>query len=182
MSQPVQDWLRYRAQALTEFMRELRKLLPKKGKGQKISATVFANEMDNFYYGTDVETWIKEGLVDILIIYFWPEDSIIDFDYYHRIRKNSRCEIYPNVMPRWIKPEEYLRRAIHYYQNGADGLAFWDTNARTPLLNQWQAIRELGHAEEQKKWLETGQFPRRFPLLRQMGDYTIERYGPETVG
>jgi hypothetical protein len=180
MSEPVQDWLRYRAQALTEFMRELRELLQKKGKGQKISAAVCANEMDNFYYGTDVETWIKEGLVDILIIYPWPEDSIIDFDYYHRIRKNGQCEIYPILLPRQMIPKENLKKSIHYYQNGADGLAFWGTNAGA--LNQWQVDRELGHKEELKKWLETEHFPRRFPLLRRMSNYTIERHGPETMG
>jgi hypothetical protein len=65
--------------------------------------------------------------------------------YFERITKGSKCEMNPNVVPRQQPPKEYLRKAQHYYKHGTDGLAFWDCNSRYPLLNQWQAVRELGH-------------------------------------
>lgn len=182
LSHPVQDWLRWRAHALTEFMRGLHGLLKQMGKGQKVSAVVFANEADNLFYGLDVESWVKERLVDIIIPYPWPEYFELDMDFFRRITKGSGCEIYPNMMPRRMEPREYLRKALSYYEQGAEGLAFWDTNVRHPLLNQWQAVRELGHREELQKWLETERFPRKFLLLRRLGDYTVDRYHPGSGG
>ena len=182
LSAPVQAWLRYRAQALTEFMRGLRSLLVRMGKGQKISAVVFANEGDNLFYGLDVETWVKEGLADIIIPYPWPEYFEIDMEFFQRITTGSNCRVYPNVMPRMMEPAEYLKKALLYYQEGAAGLAFWDANGRHPLLNQWQAVRELGHKEELGKWLETERFPLRFSLLKRVADYTVDRYYPGSGG
>jgi len=182
LSEPVQAWLRYRARAMTEFMRGLRSLLERIGKGQKISAVVFANEADNLFYGLDVEEWVKEGLVDIIVAYPWPEYFEIDMEFFKGIVRGSHCQIYPNVMPRQMPPNEYLKKAQYYYEHGADGLAFWDANGRHPLLNQWQAVRELGHKEELGKWLETERFPRRFSLLRRVADYTVDRYWPGSGG
>ncbi len=182
LSPVVQDWLRFRSGALTEFMRGLRGLVKGIGKEQKLSAVVFTNEADNFFYGLDVETWVKEGLVDIIVAYPWPEYFEIDMGYFKRIIGGSMCELYANVMPRRMEPREYLKKAPHYYEQGVDGLAFWDTNARHPVLNQWQAVRELGHNEELGQWLETDRFPRKFLLLRRLGDHTVDRYHPESGG
>jgi hypothetical protein len=187
LSSPVQDWLRFRAEAVTEFMRMIRGLLMRVGKGQKISAVVFGNEADNLYYGLDVETWVKEGLVDIIIPYtspdwLWPRYSKNDMEFFKRITKDSACGLYPNVMPRRMEIKEYVKKAYDYYQQGADGLAFWDTNARHSLLNQWQVVRNLGHKEELGKWLETGRFSRRFLQLRRLGNYSVDRYHPFSGG
>jgi len=188
LSPPVQDWLRFRAQVLTEFMRELCGLLKQAGKRRKISAVVFGNEVDNLFYGLDIEAWVKEGLVDIIIPYPWPGYSgtgyfsEIDLAFFTRITNGSACQVYPNVLPKQMEPGQYLKKALQYYDQGADGLAFWDTNARHPLLNQWQAVRELGHKDQLREWLENERFRRKLLLLRRLGDYTMDRYHAHTGG
>jgi hypothetical protein len=183
LSPPAQAWLRFRAGALTAFMRDLRGLLQQMGKGQRISAVVFGNEADNLFFGLDVEDWVRQGLVDSLIPYPWPEDlPELDLEFFSRVTEGSGCEVFPNVMPRRMHPREYLQRALHYYEHGADGLAFWDANARHPLLSQWQAVRELGHKEELVEWLETERFPGRYLQLKRLGGYIVDRYHPDSGG
>jgi hypothetical protein len=182
LSDGVQRWLRYRAEPLTEFMRGLRKLVEDAGKGRRVSATVFANEADNLFYGLDVERWVAEGLVDLLIPYPWPEYFELDMGFFKRITRDNACEMYPNLVPRQMRPEEYVEKALRHYEAGANGLAFWDALGRTFLLNQWQAARELGHQEQLRDWLTAGRFPRRFLLLRRLGRYTMDRYYPGSGG
>lgn len=182
LTDPVQRWLRYRAEPLTTFMRGLRELVEREGKGQRVCATVFANEADNLFYGLDVERWVGERLVDLLIPYPWPEYFELDMGFFRRITLDSACEVYPNLVPRQMPPEEYLEKAIRHYEGGAHGLAFWDALGRTSLLNEWQAARELGHQEQLRDWLAAGRFPRKLLLLRRLGRYTMDRYYPGSGG
>lgn len=187
LSLPVQNWLRYRAERVTEFLRRLRELLMRIGRGQKVSAVVFGNEADNLFWGLDVEAWVKEGLVDILIPYdspdwLWPELSRNDMRFFESMTEGSGCKVYPNVMPRRMGAEEYLKKAANAYKEGADGLAFWDASARHTLLSQWRAIRDLGHKAELAEWLETGRLAPKLVQLKRLGGYTVDRYHPASGG
>ncbi|NVM23637.1 MAG: hypothetical protein HWN68_17880 [Desulfobacterales bacterium] len=44
--------------------------------------------------------------------------------------------------------------ALKYYEAGADGLCFWDSDGRARLTKQWSTLRRLGHLEEIKTKLE----------------------------
>ena len=67
-------WLRYRARALTQFMKELRAEMDqaaqelKQKKRLKISAVV-PRGPENLRHGMDLESWIREDLVDTIIAY-----------------------------------------------------------------------------------------------------------------
>ena len=68
-------WLAFRAETLTQFMRELRATLDEEatrlGRTTRIavSAIVTGFEDENLFYGIDAPAWVREGLVDTLIPY-----------------------------------------------------------------------------------------------------------------
>ena len=67
-------WLAHRAAVLTDFMRRLRAEMDaasaaRNGKRIGISVCVLGTQADNDYFGLDVATWAREGLIDTLIPY-----------------------------------------------------------------------------------------------------------------
>lgn len=174
-------WLAFRAEVMTDFMREVRAAMDavseEQGNGRlQVSAVVLENKEHNLYYGLDVETWAREGLVDVLIPYGWQGE--IDTDFFGRITHGSPCKLYPNVMPRRMSPAEYRRKALAFYEKGADGLCFWDTDQRHTLLRQWSLVRRLGHTEELREKAKA-QAPDPEPIpLRKLGGYALDRYPP----
>ncbi len=108
-------WLRYRAQTLTQFMREVRAAMDdearKQGRSDRIqvSAIVGATEQENLEIAIDLRAWVAEGLVDTLIPYSselgmdsaphaWtdPNDAAWLLD----LTEGSTCTVAPNIMPR----------------------------------------------------------------------------------
>ena len=63
-------WLRFRAGYMTEFMRRARAEVDAAGrrKGKALGLSVRIDQKKRLLHGCDVETWVKEGLVDILVI------------------------------------------------------------------------------------------------------------------
>ena len=63
-------WLRFRAGYMTEFMRQARAEVDaaSKRKGKVLGLSVRIDQTKHLLHGCDVETWIKEGLVDILVV------------------------------------------------------------------------------------------------------------------
>ncbi len=120
-----------RAEFITEYMRELRDAL-KKVKGSSINlAIVHANEEVCSYYGLDIKTWIKEGLVDILCPYTWGfegEPADIDIEYFVNAVKGSNVKLLPflGAIFNDRNPLGFLQRALHLSKYPIDGFSFWD--------------------------------------------------------
>lgn len=180
-------WLMYRATFVTQFMREVRQAMDAVGKklGRRLetSAITLASRKINLFYGLDVEAWVKEGLIDNLIPY--PSNDGHSFDetdmhYYASVTKGTKCKLFPNLMPRRIPPGEFRKRALAYYDAGADGLFFWDTNFRHDTTSMWATIRRLGHVNELKALAASGKHeeePRTMKLLK-LGGYAMTGYSP----
>lgn len=183
-------WLRYRATALTEFMREVRGVLKeasqRRGLAQPLALTaiVLSSEAENLYQGMDLQAWIREGLVDTLVPYSSVEripssaDSWVDpqsAEFFYRITRGSNCKLALNLMPRQLSPEEYRNRAHALYKAGSDRLFFWDTNARWDFGPSWSALRRLGHREELASWARSGSPPMERPgsALKKLGDWDL---------
>lgn len=173
-------WLKSRAEALTAFMREVRSLAGRK----PVTAIVMRNEADNLFFAMDLETWIAEGLVDTIVPYTSAErllstadswENPADLDYFVRITRGSKCELAPNMMPRVMPPETYLRRANRIYDLGVDRLFFWDTNARYDFSPSWSTVRRLGHKAEVKRWADAGSraVDRPGRKLLKLGDWDL---------
>ena len=150
-------WLRYRCRSLTELVRELRAELDAVGKkvGKRIalSATTFATELANLFYGLDPETWVKEGLVDRLIP--WGKIRGMgppDMDYYRGVVEGSRTELRPHLRI-WNDGtdrvyNELRKEALLLYESGATGLAIWDTCNFDGKSVMGPMLRRLGHIDE----------------------------------
>lgn len=161
-------WLRYRCSALTEFMRKVRKEMDASGKRQGrpkrlvLSAWVMPTEEENLFYGLDLQTWIREELIDTLIPYgsvrhqYGPWNPR-DVEFFAILTKGTGCQLAMNIMPRVLPPEDFRRRAHALYQVGVQYLAFWDCNMRYNLSPSWHALCELGHSKEIEAWVRAGE-------------------------
>ncbi len=161
-------WLSYRSRYLTTFMRDLKKSLngaaTKQGRKKPIgiTAVVPGTERENRYFGMDLGTWVKEGLIDTLVgwgglhfdrmTFIKPDEA----NYFVNMTKTSRCKLALNIMPRVMTPDEYMQRASSFYNSGVDYLYFWDTYQRADYSPAWTAIRRLGHREEIEAWAKAG--------------------------
>ncbi|MCM8827822.1 MAG: hypothetical protein NC902_00850 [Candidatus Omnitrophica bacterium] len=121
-----------RSEFVTQFMRELRDALNDTGKNSVlIVAIVHANEDDCWYYGLDVKTWIKEGLIDILCPYTWTiegEPAEIDMKFFSNVVRKSSVKLLPFLGSLYNdkNPVNFLKRAIEMTNYPVDGFSFWD--------------------------------------------------------
>ncbi|MBI3941885.1 MAG: family 10 glycosylhydrolase [Chloroflexi bacterium] len=177
-------WLGHKAEALTGFMRNLRRSMDETGQrlGRHIQlSAVVLNTLDfSLLNGMDVAAWTREGLVDFIM----PDSSRgsmpLDSSGYIDVCRGTKCKVYPEMMPRQMAPAEYQQQALQAYGLGADGLSFWDidSESRLGLKDQWSMVRRLGHKEALGEWA-----PDQWPAYRQvpmytLGGYRIDRYSP----
>ena len=181
-------WLDVKSEPLTMFMRELRESL---GDDAHISACV-SNRRENRLYGMDVETWIREGLIDTLIPYTsapeldsaaesWPEMD--EVEYFVRLTEDTKCLLSMNVMPRFMSPEAYRRKAAALYENGVDSLFFWDSaggSGRANFSPSWSEVCRLGHRGEIGKWKRAGEpaITREIIEMTSYGSYDLSYQTP----
>lgn len=161
-------WLKHRAQVLTQFMRELRNELDQVGREMKrtkrleITAVVSRGE-ENLLNGMDLATWIREGVVDMIIPYssavrlgayepMWENPE--DVNWFVSLVKGTRTRLALNLLPRDLTAEEYYQKAHTLYQAGVENLFFWDGTHRV------RKVLRLGHREGVAAWMESGQPPR----------------------
>ena len=99
-----------------------------------------------------------------------------------RLEKDYGVKIYLELLPRWMAPAEYRRRALELYSCGAERIALWDTYTRLPVKAEWNIASKLGHKDELAS-MDTGegQFYRRTKICRLAG-YDISRYNPSWGG
>lgn len=141
-------WVGVRQQAHNEFLGRLRQALDKVGKARgkrvPISIRLPATKFETF--GFDPKTWIKDGLVDVLIPGFPGMDRWFDAGVWTEMARGSKVKVWANMefyrhetaateltdeqVAQGMKPgyqfrntrEDYLRRAAEVYADGADGM------------------------------------------------------------
>ena len=174
-------YLRYRGEVVTGFMRRVRALCAHKTsrRGQRLllSGNVLNNEAENLFYGLDVATWAREGILDLMVPDTWLGKPI-DFEYFAGITRGTPCELYAQIMPRRMPAGEYRRRALQAYAAGAQGLCLWDASGRYPILPEWNTARRLGHKDELTADGDgADQYSCAIPV-KTLGGYTVDRYPP----
>ena len=172
---------------MSKFMRELRAAMDrvgeKLGRRLAVSAITFADESENRLAGLDLAEWISEGLLDHLSPYPYDRaksERKIEMDFFRRITSGTACKLYPNVMPRHMSSANYREKGKVYYDEGADGLLFWDTYQRHDASAQWGTIRRMGHVNELSETAANSirpEEPTIIPLLR-LGEHHMHRYSP----
>ena len=163
-------WQRHCADIVTDYLREVRALVDERP-GRKLAITFYAqphkydDDPSPFHpirYACDVETWIRDGIVD----YLMPDPNTpLDFIRTWRAIGKGRIHIWPGLMPRTQLPSGYAKLAEKYYNAGADGYSTWDGERRAARLSEWAAVQRLGHRDQLHSLAEEGRsFYRRVPL------------------
>jgi len=171
-------WQIHCAGFVTDYLREVRALLDE-NPGRELGITIYgephkydddAAPFHPIRYGCDVETWIREGLVNYIMPS--PRISRALLRQWRTIGGN-RIHLWPDLMPRNQMAADYARLAKHYYESGADGLCLWDAERRCGRLSEWAAVQNLGNRE----WLDTLEhkapdFYRRVPM-KLFGGFSV---------
>lgn len=136
------EWCRFRCEYVTGFMRDLRRALGAMEKETGRKVPVMARVTDagfgvNVMEGTDVETWVKERLIDELCTdpLWW-----LQYKYPDTIKPYADLS-HANNIPFWggltvnqaektkPNPVSFLRRVKQQYDDGADGVAVFQSDA-----------------------------------------------------
>ncbi|MAE62435.1 MAG: hypothetical protein CMJ49_13895 [Planctomycetaceae bacterium] len=200
----LQNW---RADILTRFMRRLRALLDQVAQEKgfdriKIVHVVLGDRAANQFFSFDVETWVAEGLIDVMCPYPWAdyEDRWLaqafvetDVKYFTDLCQAADCKVFPmwvtgtpglySWVAEHVRPNEYFNKALADYQNGADGISTWDAMGLAwfyPFMaNRWL---RLGHQEQLALWDEHDfPLPAKLRFTRYNGK-TPDRYPAGTGG
>lgn len=147
-------WLSHIGSYMVDFMRKLKALADSYNKtlavAIKSSITgdfppdVPVKEIkggDKAYY-VDVDTMIKEKLVDSILI--TPKT------FEHQIKRWSSLgdvKIYSDLMPRTQPGEDYARLMRKYYDMGVYGYCLWDGQNRPCRIGEWNVVKKLGHRD-----------------------------------
>lgn len=184
-----------RSHFVTQFLRELRAMLDDVGRRQGryipncylvphgnpqagFPGTVEGRSFDEpLHAALDVETWVREGLVDYLVLHLHvyrehdgsPYRDLVEA--YARLAEGTRTRIVADIYPRRQPPRQYRKIAMTYYDAGADGLAFWDSFTRYYRASEWAFIKRLGHRDELDLWEGKGDdYFRQVPLQSHDGN------------
>jgi len=162
--------LAHRAWFLTQLLRETRRMLDEVGERQRrrlgtcyiVPATGYRPEgcPDLGPFTTpraramDVEAWVREGLVDHLVVHIEEvgapdgSDARAALRPYVEQAQGSGAQVYADLYPRRQSADSMRVRAAACYAAGVDGLCFWDCQGRALRLSGWAMHRMLGHKEE----------------------------------
>jgi hypothetical protein len=167
-------WLAHSAGYMTQFIREVRKLVDEKpGRELGITLSGRKNGYEVHYEENqcDVDTWIREDLVN----YVMPTPHLHEalLKKWRKIGGN-KIHIWPDVMPRSQTAMGYARTAKKYYKAGADGLCFWDGERRTARISEWAAARRLGHRDQLDRIIEEGPSYYRAVDLKTLGGFDVK--------
>jgi len=128
-------WRAYQAEITTDFVRRAGEVLPE---GMKLSAIVPGNRADCAAYGADVATWVREGLVDDLIVagtsynehdVHIEDNASLEFDHFANLERRENIRLMPLTYP-WREFETDFKRWMDRHHqwslSGADLLNVWD--------------------------------------------------------
>lgn len=196
------DW---RAEIITGYMRRLRALLdtarPRSAAQKRVEsvAVVLGDPAANRFFSFDVERWVREGLVDALLIYPWADypdrwlaQGFVDADvkWFASVVKGTGVKVYPMWLSgtwrtHWtaehVRPSEYFTCAMREYADGADGISAWDGVGLDAAFRSDRWLR-LGQVDHLASWARHDfPLPPKLRFTRYAGA-TPDRYPVGTGG
>ncbi len=167
-------WIAHSAGYLTQFIREVRALVDEKpGRNLSITLSGRANGREAHYEENhcDLETWLREDLVNYLMITPYLHPDLLKK--WRRIGGDN-VHIWPDLMPRAQSATSYARLAKTYYEAGADGLSLWDGERRSARISEWAAVQRLGHIKHLDRLIEEGPSYYRGVDLKYLGGFDVK--------
>ncbi|MEE2885155.1 MAG: family 10 glycosylhydrolase [Chloroflexota bacterium] len=174
-------WLRHRSGFVTEFLRDIRKMLDQQSAdlGKRLGlAVTFYHKPYPLYNAMDLKTWIDENLVDYLIphwVHIAQDDGAEIVSQFTKLTEDTNVKLLPDIYPRTPPGEKYAEAAKLMYDAGADGFAFWSAEMRTTRASEWAVVRRLGHKEELNRYVREAPRFWRSVNLKEL-DGVITRY------
>jgi hypothetical protein len=169
------DVLALRAEIISNFVQEVRRRTQSvSGKRLEMSAIVLSDEGANRFFGLDVVRWVKERWVDEIspsVYNAQHQYAKIQCAYLAAPCRASGCRLIVNMLPRSIKPAEYIPEAEQYRAQGAQGFSFWDTATEKPV--EWALLNAIGHLDDLKN---PPSLPPSVLPLTDLGGFVMDRY------
>ncbi len=184
-----QIYLKHCAHYVTDFLRQVKELTLKKKIKLAVSFFGVPAKLDKnpeswepLTYNYDVETWIKEGIVDILMPMQAPKAELVRR---LAILGQGKIEICPDIHPRFMPGEEFAKKAKAYYDAGATGYCLNDAERRSTHISEWAIQKRLGHIDMLDYLKGTAlKLYRRIPLKTMQGfscRYSFNNFGDEDI-
>ncbi len=178
-----------RSAVVTGFMREIRGMLDdeakrrKQGKRLELSAYVFADEADNRRFGIDLRAWAAENLVDMVFPYLGAgggRAKAYDMAFFTRVCSKHGIAVRPTFVTWRIRdPGRLVRDGVKLYEQGADGISFWDANSAVYDAVHWAVVSHFGDLGLLRR-MEAGGVPRPVRVrLHSLGGLVLDgRFSP----
>ena len=168
------EWYKYRAGFMTEFIRDLRRMLDEQGKkkGKRIELWALVHYEHFLRQGLDVETWIKEGLVDAISAGVERQTNTrpdISVEKFVRMAKGTNCKIFARLdLNQGYDPEPLqdpkawsgftttpvdIQKTIYlkYFRQGADGIYLFNDLSAKPKPEAFLNLERWSEFEDQAK-------------------------------
>lgn len=169
-------WQAHRAEFVTQFIRSLRASLDEAGRARnrrfELTVTVPGNLGQARDWAVDGAGWARDGLVDHLILH---DASLDDVRGHRQALAGAGVPLIVDMYPRRMPAIPRLRRAVEYYEAGADGFCLWDTEARVVRPSEFASTRWLGHRDDLRGWAEAMTPPFRVLPLRSLQGFSVDR-------
>lgn len=160
---PASDprWMPLRYALMSTFVRDVRKLLDDAGrrKGRRLGLSVRIDWKKYPLWGCDIETWLKEGLLDYLVVGQYGLGGYeFDLAPFVKMARGSGCAVLfgeeaivkghdrtaeedrliaagkmKSVSSTLLSREQYVARAARWYSAGADGLHLFNETRKEML-------------------------------------------------
>ena len=191
-------WCQYRADSVTELLRELKDALDpvREQSGRKIPVQVrIPNDgfEANLIAGFDVKRWSTENLADELALseLHWLEEyREWDDKPYIRLGRETGVPVYASssclpmqaggwsgkVNPKGVNPLVLLKRTLQSFEDGAQGICLYqsDTGVRWPGMPQ--ALRAMSDETALRKLLADQEFIRHNPITPENEHFGIDNH------
>ena len=139
--------LRLKAGYMTEFVRAVRRAADTHGdrRGRRIQVSAHAEWSQErlLHFGYDLETWLREGLLDF-VIGAAPARLVA-------LAREKGCKVYsPSLGAAWlvVSLESHIHGMWHAYARDLDGMALWDLNTTQFHPERWVMLNRFGHKDE----------------------------------
>lgn len=196
-----------RARIMNKLMREIRAMLDEvaaeRGVARyKMSHGTFSHHEGNRRFGFQLETWIREGMVDDIVVavnaHFvrGPNGGIAppDMSYYGDLVAGTDVGVYPLVLSvRTGSSADHVNRVLGYLEAGAHGIAVWDpvveaTAAGNPTRNwpniyrgnTFDLLAYMGHRALLEYWRAHGYPEIQSHPIERLGDNTYSEWYPNS--
>ena len=150
------EWYRFRAGFMTDMIRRIHKLRleHQRKTGKRVEFRAILTSRHFLLQGLDVETWIREGIVDALMPgtdYVNYEASDVDIETFVKMTRATPCKVYVRLdISMRAQPTENEVKQIFWqcFQRGADGVYLYNQPPfRSPdlygNLERWSVFEDV---------------------------------------